>query len=115
MKTCLDHIDKGCVFRPVYCPHLGICKEKVIVFKNIISHLEQQHYNDNTFSLDVVDHKFIQKKTTEFLTQSSFWRANRPLKIKNGTIFFFVGKVKDKFAYFWIYGLLSPLETRVIY
>ena len=113
MKTCRD-LDKGCVFRPVYCPHLGVeCKEKVL-FKNVIGHLEQQHYN-KTFSLDNVNNKFTHLKTVEFLSQSSYWMANRAYKIKNGTIFFYVGVVKDKFAYFWIYGLLSPLETRVIY
>ena len=38
--------------------------------------------------------------------------ANQPIKIKNGTIFFLVGMVNNKFANFWIYSLLSPLETK---
>ena len=34
------------------------------------------------------------------------------IKIMNGTIFLLVGMVKDKFANFWIYSLLSPFESK---
>ena len=38
--------------------------------------------------------------------------AKKPIKIKNGTTFFLVGMVNNKFANFWIYSLLSLLETK---
>ena len=50
---------------------------------------------------------------TNYLTDLSVWRfKEKPIKIKNGTIFFLAGLVNDNFANFWIYGLLSPLETK---
>ena len=108
----INYYQQGCLFREVYCPYLGGKCEEKILFKDVITHLNQKH----RFSCSIsYGSKFTEMLPTNCLTDLSAWLFKKPIRIKNGTIFFLVGKVKDKFAYFWIYGLLSPLETRVIY
>ena len=100
----LNYHQQGCVFRLVNCPHRVIlgteCKEKVL-FKNVISHINQQHFYKD-FTVNNVSNTYTQQLPL----------TNRPIKIKNGSIFFIVGTYKDDFAYFWIYSLLSPLKAR---
>ena len=108
----LHYHEQGCVFRQVHCPHLGHeCREKVI-FKDVIDHLNQDHYNEKLRWNNVCNNKFTLKLPTNSLTNLSYWMARKPIKIKNGAIFFLVGMISNKFANFWIYSLLSPLETK---
>jgi len=83
--------------------------KKKYFFKDVISHLNQKH----RFSCSIsYGSKFTEMLPTNCLTDLSAWLFKKPIKIKNGTIFFLAGLVNDKFANFWIYGLLSPLETK---
>ena len=56
------------------------------------------------------NNKCTLKLPTSYLDNLSFWCSK--IKIMNGTIFLLVGMVKDKFANFWIYSLLSPFESK---
>ena len=56
------------------------------------------------------NNKCTLKLPTNYLDNLSFWCSK--IKIMNGTIFLLVGMVKDKFANFWIYSLLSPFESK---
>ena len=107
----LNYHQQGCGFRQVSCPDLGCKYEEKILFKDVIGHLNQQH----RFSCSIsYSSKFTEMLPTNYLTDLSVWRfKEKPIKIKNGTIFFLAGFVNDKFANFWVYGLLSPLETKV--
>ena len=106
----LNYHQQGCGFRHVSCPDLGCKCEEKILFKDVIGHLNQQH----RFSCSIsYSNKFTEMLPTNYLTDLSVWRfKEKPIKIKNGTIFFLAGLVNDNFANFWIYGLLSPLETK---
>ena len=113
----LNYHQKGCVFRKVYCPILH-CKSKEksqgkVMFKDVIDHLKQ-HYSGNlgNFSLnDAENNKYVANIGTSRLTHNSYWQKTH-IKISDGTIFFLVGKVVNKSAHFWLYSLLSPLETK---
>ena len=106
----INYYQQGCSFREVYCPYLGGKCEEKILFKDVISHLNQKH----RFSCSIsYGSKFTEMLPTNCLTDLSAWLFKKPIRIKNGTIFFLAGLVNDKFANFWIYGLLSPLETKV--
>ena len=106
----INYYQQGCLFREVYCPYLGGKCEEKILFKDVITHLNQKH----RFSCSIsYGSKFTEMLPTNCLTDLSAWLFKKPIRIENGTIFFLAGLVNDKFANFWIYGLLSPLETKV--
>ena len=67
--------------------------------------LEEKFSCNNAFN-----NKCTLKLPTNYLDNLSFWCSK--IKIMNGTIFLLVGMVKDKFANFWIYSLLSPFESK---
>ena len=67
--------------------------------------VEEKFSCNNAFN-----NKCTLKLPTNYLDNLSFWCSK--IKIMNGTIFLLVGMVKDKFANFWIYSLLSPFESK---
>ena len=83
------------------------------MFKDVIDHLKQ-HYTRNLGNFSFNDAKqinYVAKVWTKRIGPTCYWTFCQ-IKITNGTIFFLAGKVVNKLAYFWLYSLLSPLETK---
>ena len=115
----LNYHQQGCVFRQVYCPILHCeSKEKLqgrVMFKDVIDHLKQ-HTSRNLGNFSFNDAKqinYVAKVWTKRIGPTCYWAWQKvQIKIANGTIFFLAGKAVNKLAYFWLYSLLSPLETK---
>lgn len=103
----MDDHQKGCIFRQVFCPDL-FCKEKVL-FKDVVEHLKQVH--KNPYWLVAQENKYTVMLGTEKAENGTIWLPIS-IKISSGIDLFFVGKIINKIAHFWLYIMASPLQAK---
>ena len=105
----MDDHQKGCIFRKVFCPDLR-CKKKVL-FKDVVEHLKQVHKDPYCFV--ATENKYTLILGTEAgIDEDGYYWIPISTKIGSGMDFFFVGKVTNKIAHFWLYIMASPLQAK---
>ena len=104
----LDDHQQGCIFRPVFCPHIN-CKKTLVLFKDVIEHLKQVH--ENKFWFVAIENKYSRKLDTSKSEDGAFWMPIG-IKIGSGVDFFLVGQIINGIAHFWLYVMASPLQAK---
>ena len=107
----LDDHQKGCIFRPVFCPDRTCMKalKKELLFKDVIEHLKKVHVNK--FWFDSTENKHTLMLGSAKSEDGMVWLPHG-IKISSGVDFFLVGKIINKIAHIWLYIMASPLQAK---